>query len=1273
MSATFQQIAALDRVLGSAPQALAPSLFTQAQPLSLKIKDGVRINRDLTKLQSNQTVDALLGINRTKEEREPKQISYQLLAEAGRAMSPEAFLSSSLNADNSSAEVLSSQNNQQSVQQASQLSDNSQRVYNEKVQEGLKSFGARKATVTEQKVKHNEMAAGGITTVSAVKNDVAGIHQIYSEVSHSVQAPSVEVLAQNQDTVVNGVDSRVVGMQLANYQQSVKQIQGSELKTAGNSLKVVFDSDEKVAKSVKSTGTETHTTLAKKNSVTGDSEVEVFSAGSLANISYADTASIFGGSLSVVGSSNVVPTNHPSKLTELSSSPPSIQFAVFNEDKYSGLSIGDSISGSAPQIALQSENATLALTRMYASLIGRGLVLSDGRNSIMSFGGGQLHVNLPIGNSFRPSPPPQVNDPISAVTLPSLPTQQLENCIPASIKEQQREARKAEISLNKPGDKGSIKSKLFRQGISPEEFKPSSGPANQQKNLASIKDQERKGAIADSSLKANINPNTKSTTGQINKAIAPIPAVGITNIYSKSSFSNNSAMSILLAGADDSGALPERELLARSLRGRVTSQGILSALQPLVNSSQLTTRVIQSIADSSDVVALAIEIGVDEINPSISLASFPSYVPREQAQRFVDIIRQYPQIIEPLKDYLVSLAKPVAIGFLAGLGGISLAGGILNNIGIKLPGLSLISQIPTILNASSPLEMARVGIQGLQSLGIRIPGVDVAEALIGSFDSKKETFSPSPQLADRVTSLLGIQDQNITALASSLLRDPSILRGDIGELMSGPLGQTVQQALSGKVSEILGPQLGPAVPQLVSFISNPQGNTAEEYIAQISSILSSATGISDISRAGQIYTSITSLIEASKSQDLLQLIGGQSLESLVSNVLGEANSPEISRVFNIVRQSVGLAESISLLPFLLEKMDDYSIPALEQVGLVFSCLDLLNKIKGLIDSFKRDSRGFDENRQVIPQAPVNPQAFEVAISNSVVGPTDRSAIFEVSLGAALSVPLTLQYRTINNSAVAGTDFLGAEGVVRFAPGERVKRIGVQLIPRLEEPPRNFSVVISNPTSQVPVRIVRREGICFIESSSGLPVTTDEQVGSLIEQLPRVVQLVNSVQTVVNSNNPLPPELLFLTSVQVPDYLDPCLKLSPLTISEADITLLGLYQGFAIFSMTNLPYLVVDNSTIPREGGLIRLQIESYLDSDSGVRLMPFADVGRFTPRTLTFTITRFDLQRNIGIAFYQSPNVPIILEEQDSDLLYEFSPLSIGSRIIPSVIDSYLL
>ncbi|WZO99976.1 Calx-beta domain-containing protein [Isosphaeraceae bacterium EP7] len=83
-----------------------------------------------------------------------------------------------------------------------------------------------------------------------------------------------------------------------------------------------------------------------------------------------------------------------------------------------------------------------------------------------------------------------------------------------------------------------------------------------------------------------------------------------------------------------------------------------------------------------------------------------------------------------------------------------------------------------------------------------------------------------------------------------------------------------------------------------------------------------------------------------------------------------------------------------------------------------------------------------EGRQLLATVPYitinSPKITEATGTNNVVP-------FTVNLTSASTSPVTMNYQTVNKTALAGSDYIATSGTLTFAPGERVKTIPVTVI------------------------------------------------------------------------------------------------------------------------------------------------------------------------------------------------------------------------------------
>ncbi|MBD2459639.1 DVUA0089 family protein [Oscillatoria sp. FACHB-1407] len=87
----------------------------------------------------------------------------------------------------------------------------------------------------------------------------------------------------------------------------------------------------------------------------------------------------------------------------------------------------------------------------------------------------------------------------------------------------------------------------------------------------------------------------------------------------------------------------------------------------------------------------------------------------------------------------------------------------------------------------------------------------------------------------------------------------------------------------------------------------------------------------------------------------------------------------------------------------------------------------------------------------------------ISVSERDTGTT--TAVVEVTLGAASTTPVTVNYQTVAGTATANEDFTPVNATLTFAPGETTKAIAIDIInDTRDEFDETFNVVLSNPTN-----------------------------------------------------------------------------------------------------------------------------------------------------------------------------------------------------------------
>jgi hypothetical protein len=90
---------------------------------------------------------------------------------------------------------------------------------------------------------------------------------------------------------------------------------------------------------------------------------------------------------------------------------------------------------------------------------------------------------------------------------------------------------------------------------------------------------------------------------------------------------------------------------------------------------------------------------------------------------------------------------------------------------------------------------------------------------------------------------------------------------------------------------------------------------------------------------------------------------------------------------------------------------------------------------------------------------------------------NHEASFTVSLASPSTTPVSVQYKTVDYTAVAGSDYVATSGTVTFAPGETSKQVPVTIIGDSQlEQNESFLLNLSSPTNGI---VLVANGVCTI--------------------------------------------------------------------------------------------------------------------------------------------------------------------------------------------------
>ncbi|MEM1366955.1 MAG: Calx-beta domain-containing protein [Cyanobacteria bacterium P01_H01_bin.15] len=142
------------------------------------------------------------------------------------------------------------------------------------------------------------------------------------------------------------------------------------------------------------------------------------------------------------------------------------------------------------------------------------------------------------------------------------------------------------------------------------------------------------------------------------------------------------------------------------------------------------------------------------------------------------------------------------------------------------------------------------------------------------------------------------------------------------------------------------------------------------------------------------------------------------------------------------------------------------------------------------------SNGVVQTASVLGTIIDNDPEPELRVSNIAASEGDEGSTavaFEVSLAAPSSLPVTVDFVTADETAIAGVDYEATAGTVRIEPGETLQTVPVVLLgDQVEEDDEAFTLSLFN---GVNANIVDGEGLATIEDDDPLPTLSVEGFSS----------------------------------------------------------------------------------------------------------------------------------------------------------------------------------
>ena len=94
--------------------------------------------------------------------------------------------------------------------------------------------------------------------------------------------------------------------------------------------------------------------------------------------------------------------------------------------------------------------------------------------------------------------------------------------------------------------------------------------------------------------------------------------------------------------------------------------------------------------------------------------------------------------------------------------------------------------------------------------------------------------------------------------------------------------------------------------------------------------------------------------------------------------------------------------------------------------------------------------------------------------------------------------------------------------------------------------------------------------------------------------------------------------------------------------------------------------------LPKLNDLIQIRVQGFYSSSTRDYYIPYQTDYEYTPSVYSFVVSNFNIEKNVGLAYYDRAYPSLVLENSEG-ILYKFTSEAIGVTLNPDIVDSYLL
>lgn len=412
---------------------------------------------------------------------------------------------------------------------------------------------------------------------------------------------------------------------------------------------------------------------------------------------------------------------------------------------------------------------------------------------------------------------------------------------------------------------------------------------------------------------------------------------------------------------------------------------------------------------------------------------------------------------------------------------------------------------------------------------------------------------------------------------------------------------------------------------------------------------------------------VESIVEGSELQNILGFFIGTSNAAILSNIKsiytkGLGNLEKASNLYNkgedLFQDGRNLYATLQSVPALVGMMNEYEIPLLNQVKIVFQCLELVNKVKNIIDGIKNTASSFKELGESIEGTL---DAFEDLITKEK----------EPSTLAKLTEGLITGELPLSNTSNINLNDKPIKDKINDEQASIINQINPELIINETKVTKdNCSTIIFS------YSVDTRDSANPSEWEEN---TSDIDAIDLIEKLPRLTQIYNSIKETpkdlpVNLFEELTPsqlEALKNTEINVP--INNCFIAPKLNLIESTVTVLQIKENVMLYKMSHLESLAFNNKDIfPSNNTVVQIYVQNFFNTKTNQTMEILRTKEFFTPNIYSFKTTIFDKEKNLGIAYLMNNQSRIHLTGINN-IPYNYSITDIGNKLNPNIIDSYIV